>query len=249
MGQFKKSWLGQAFKQCFWSAARAYTKEEHEVHMWIMKSMSVEVHVYLTLIPSASWCRHAFTTNCTSGMLLNNCCESFNNVLRKCRDKPILSLMEWMRIYCMKKIFQKKEGVDKYKRNVMPHYFEVEYHQERYVVDLNAKTCGCKKWDIAGIPCPHIFACLTKKRLEPEDYCHQVYTKETYLKAYDNMVKALPGPKQWEHTEHPQPAPPTYRKMPGRPNSKKRRKEVGENEERQLVKKGTQGRNMATAAN
>ncbi|XP_074296917.1 uncharacterized protein LOC141627579 [Silene latifolia] len=187
--------------------------------MGIMKIMFVEAHAYLTSIPSASWCRHAFTTNYTSGMLLNNCCESFNNVLRKCKDKPILSLMEWMKRYCMKRIFQKKEGADKHNRNVMPairkqldvtkklsqqctlyqsmpHYFEVEYHQERYVVDLDAKTCGCKKWDIAGIPCPHVYACLTKKRLEPEDYCHQAYTKETYLKAYGNMFKALPGPKQ-----------------------------------------------------
>ncbi|KAH9612102.1 hypothetical protein KSS87_002582, partial [Heliosperma pusillum] len=257
---FKKSWPGQAFKQCFWSAARAYTKEDHEVHMGVMRSMSVEAHAYLTSIPSASWCRHGFTTNCTSGMLLNNCCESFNNVLRKCRDKPILSLMEWMTRYNMKRIFQKKEGADKYEGKVMPavmkqlditsklsrhcklfqseaHYFEVEYHAERFVVDLHAKTCGCKKWDITGIPCPHVFACIIKKRLDPEDFVHPAYSKEMYLKAYGTMIKALPGPKQWEHTEHPQPAPPAYRKMPGRPSTKKMRKEVGENEERQLVKK------------
>ncbi|KAL9237489.1 hypothetical protein vseg_012029 [Gypsophila vaccaria] len=47
----------------------------------------------------------------------------------------------------------------------------------------------------------------------------------------------MPSPKQRVRTDVAQPSPPAYRKMPRRPSSKKRRKETGENEERQLGKK------------
>ena len=35
------------------------------------------------------------------------------------------------------------------------HRFEVEYHTERYIMDLEETTCGCWVWDLIGIPCSH----------------------------------------------------------------------------------------------
>ncbi|XP_074293278.1 uncharacterized protein LOC141620257 [Silene latifolia] len=93
---------------------------EFEQHMEELKSMSVGAHAYLSAIPTKHWCRHAFSNKCKSAMMLNNCCESFNNALRKCRDKPVLSVMKWIRRYCMKRTYSKWEGVDKVKDNLMP---------------------------------------------------------------------------------------------------------------------------------
>ncbi|KAH9622115.1 hypothetical protein KSS87_021471 [Heliosperma pusillum] len=117
---FKLNWAGEAYKQIFWKAARAYTKEEFEEHMKEIKKMSVGAHAYLSVIPTKHWCRHAFNTRCKSSMMLNNCCESFNNTLKKCRDKPVLSIMEWIRRYCMRRMFMKWEGADKVEGNLMP---------------------------------------------------------------------------------------------------------------------------------
>ena len=55
--------------------------------MTAIKDILVEAYEYLAAIPSAHLSRHAFTTKSKSGMLLNNCCESFNNVLREARGK------------------------------------------------------------------------------------------------------------------------------------------------------------------
>lgn len=53
-------------------------------------------------------------------MLLNNVCETFNNVMREVRDKYILTHMEWLRRYVMNRHLVKKEGVEKYEGKVMP---------------------------------------------------------------------------------------------------------------------------------
>ena len=64
-----------------------------------IKKIYVDAFEYLNAIPPKHWSRHAFPNRSKFGILLNNCCESFNNVLREVRGKPIISLMEWIRRY------------------------------------------------------------------------------------------------------------------------------------------------------
>ncbi|XP_074313690.1 uncharacterized protein LOC141648880 [Silene latifolia] len=226
---------------------KTYTKEEFEKYMAEMKEMSVPGFTYLNLIPTKHWARPAFSTKCKSGMMLNNCCESFNNVLRKCKDKPVLELLEWIRRYNMTRIWSKSERVAKLEGNSMPsvikqlgiaekeyrhcrteqsgpHEYEVEYNLDRWIIDLEKRTCNCFKWDLTGIPCVHAYACIKKRRGDPKICVHEAYSKEVYVKAYSHFIKALPGPKQWEKTDHPQPEPPAYRKIPGKPSLKKKEK-------------------------
>lgn len=75
--------------------------------------MSEEAFMYLDNIPVRHWSRHAFTTNCKSNMLLNNLCEIFNAVIREARDKPILTQMQWLRRYMMRRNNEKWEAVQK----------------------------------------------------------------------------------------------------------------------------------------
>ncbi|XP_074298337.1 uncharacterized protein LOC141629194 [Silene latifolia] len=257
---FKRTYPCEDFRQTFWRIAKAYTKPEFDQHMEVMKGMTVGAFNYLSSIPTKHWCRHAFGTICKSAMMLNNCAESFNNVIRKCRDKPIIELMEWLRRYNMRRMCSKREGASTLGDDIMPAIvkqldviytearkceiarsdtfkFEVEYNLERFVVDLQKKSCDCRKWDVTGVPCVHAFAAILKKRQEPKDFVDRAYSKEVYKLTYAPSISPMPGPKLWEKSLHPQPNPPPYRKMPGRPNSKKRRKEQGENEQRVYVKR------------
>ena len=59
-----------------------------------LKNLNAEAYEYMASIPSNAWCRYAFDTVCKSNMLLNNICESFNAVLKSCRDKVVLTHME-----------------------------------------------------------------------------------------------------------------------------------------------------------
>lgn len=106
--------------------------------------------------------------------------------------------------------------------------YEAKLRGDQVLVDLGQRTCTCYHWDLTGIPCVHAYACLMDRRANPENYVHVAYSRETYLKAYEPVIKPMPGPKYWEKVNLRQPLPPAIRVMPGRPKSKKRKKEKGE---------------------
>ncbi|XP_074296731.1 uncharacterized protein LOC141627294 [Silene latifolia] len=248
---FKLQFTGQLYKDTFWSAARCTTKAEFTRHMEGMKLLLGAAHAYLAAIPPQTWSRHAFTPNCKSNLLLNNICETFNAVLKDARDKPILTHMEWMRRYVMKRHSEKREGCKSWEGTHMPYVekymkwaeeearlgtvleglnyeYEVDYRREQHAVKLRDKTCTCYHWQLTGLPCPHAIACIVKNRGNPRMYVDEAYSKVTYLRAYGQSISPMPGVKQWDRVGLDEPVPPPYRKLPGRPNKKKRRKEAGE---------------------
>ncbi|XP_056695887.1 uncharacterized protein [Spinacia oleracea] len=213
--------------------------------------LSEDAHEYLAKIPPRHWSRHAFTQNCKSNMLLNNLCETFNAVIKDARDKPILTQMEWLRRYMMKRNNDKWEAAKKVEGKFMPYVqtvfdgleklarscivqqsrddnYEVQLKGDQCVVDLEQRTCSCYQWELTGIPCVHAFACMLEKRVDPELYVHPYYSKETYLLAYESPIKPMPGPKHWEKVNMRQPLPPAFKVQPGRPKGKKRKLEKGE---------------------
>ena len=66
---------------------------------------------------------------------------------------------------------------------------------------------------------------------------HKAYHISSYATTYGPLFKGMPGHEQWEVTDCPKPLPPPYRVMPGRPSKKKRKKGIGEDQERQQVKR------------
>ena len=34
--------------------------------------------------------------------------------------------------------------------------FEIDCKQQSFKVDLESKTCGCRKWDLTRVPCLHV---------------------------------------------------------------------------------------------
>ncbi|KAH9623644.1 hypothetical protein KSS87_021988 [Heliosperma pusillum] len=250
---FKLSYGGKLYKESFWNAVRATTKADFDGHMEGIKFLSYDAWAYLNVIPVEHWSRHAFQTHCKSNMLLNNLCETFNAVLKDARDKPILTQMEWIRRYVMKRTCEKREGLQKYEGRLMPYVnkylkwaadeatygkalqskddnFEVDFKGERWVVQLNQRKCNCRNCQLSGLPCTHAMVCILKQRLDHEDFVDDAYTKERYAMAYELAISPMPGVKQWEKSGLPEPLPPIIRKMRGRPSKKRRRKEAGEEE-------------------
>ena len=46
--------------------------------------------------------------------MVNNLSESFNSMIVKARDKPILSMLEWIRVRLMSRLYIKKIDIEKY---------------------------------------------------------------------------------------------------------------------------------------
>ena len=108
-----------------------------------IKKISVEAYEYLVVIPTKHWSRHAFPTRSKSRMLLNNCCESFNNVLREARGKPIISLMEWIRRYVMQRSAAKKKGLSNFESVLMPSVNKMIEKKCKGYIRFKGNPSGC----------------------------------------------------------------------------------------------------------
>lgn len=107
-------------------------------------------------------------------------------------------------------------------------------------MNLNDWTCGCKLWQLSGIPCRHVVSTIWANREQPEAYCHQCYSKDVYLKTYNFIIKPVPSHHEWVHSNFAKIQPPLYHKPCGRPR-KLRRKAANEpkNQHKQTRKGGT----------
>ncbi|XP_061993480.1 uncharacterized protein LOC133711365 [Rosa rugosa] len=156
-------------------------------------------------------------------ILLNNHSESFNKSILPARKKPILSCLEDIRAATMLRVISSSDNIFEIQgRGVACASGLVAAHS----VSLDARTCTCKRWDISGVPCGHAVAAIHSKGMRPDDFVHEYFTMDTYMKAYEPILFPIAGVAEWDKIHRPIP-PPLYRRQPGRPKMS-RNKEPGE---------------------
>ncbi|KAL3537363.1 hypothetical protein ACH5RR_000729 [Cinchona calisaya] len=58
----------------------------------------------------------------------------------------------------------------------------------RFVVDLPARICSHRKWQLTGIPCSHVVRRITDNGEKIEQYLSHYYTREMFLSAYEPVT-------------------------------------------------------------
>ena len=103
------------------AATEATYEEAWEDKMALIKEVSEEAYDwFMTTIPKNAWCKHAFSHYPKCDLLLNNLSESFNSTILVDRDKPIITLFEWIRPYIMASFVTQKAKLERYKSEIMP---------------------------------------------------------------------------------------------------------------------------------
>jgi hypothetical protein len=125
----------------------------------------------------------------------------------------------------MKKLERNKEADDyicHWSNNLQ---FEVDHsHEPRSVVDLEAKTCGCGRWQLYGIPCPHAICAIYRNRWYPEEYIRKWYLMDTYRLSYAPNIHPMSGPSDWPIDRDVDPIQPLIPKPQcGRPKKLRKR--------------------------
>ena len=167
-------------------------------------------------------------------------------MILKARDKPILSILEWIRVRLMSIFYIKRTCIEKYHGKLCLNIqdrpeklkveckgfcamlsrrfvYEVDNERERHMVDLVRKTCSCKVWDLIGIPCKHGIAAIYVNREKPEDYTHPCYYKDVYVKTYKTPLPPMPSKFKWISSGLPAPVAPNVYKPPGKPPIKRKK--------------------------
>ncbi|XP_071739317.1 uncharacterized protein [Rutidosis leptorrhynchoides] len=172
----RKGFNGEAYKKHLWKCASATTVCHFEKAMLDLKGFSKECHTYLSKIPPSPWSKSHFSGRAKSDVLLNNICEVLNRWLLDARDKPIITALEYVREYLMKRIVKNMNRAAKSDGPLTPtatklfelikkdanhctvlwsgsNLYQVNGpHGEQCVVDIDEIKCACRKWEITGIP-------------------------------------------------------------------------------------------------
>ncbi|CAI9262502.1 unnamed protein product [Lactuca saligna] len=184
----------------------------------------------------------------------NGISECFNSIIVDARKKPLITMLEEIRIYIMDRFAHMIEESTRWNTRICPavlkkmklfgknmrfwliihsqqHVFEARRGCDSYMVDLDGRHCTCRLWDLAGIPCVHAIATINYIHQTPDEYIDDMFSKEQFLKCYSANISPVNGSNLWPQTEYIKPLPPVSRRIPGRPKVNRRR-HVSENDGR-----------------
>ncbi|GAU09980.1 hypothetical protein TSUD_391720 [Trifolium subterraneum] len=249
----KKFGGGTLMRDLMMGAAKATYAQAWEEKMNMLKEVDAKAHDWLMKVPKKSWCKHAFSFHTKCDVLMNNLSESFNATILLQRDKPIITMFEWIRTYLMGRFASLKQKCESYVGAMMPKpkkrldweieksgnwfptwagglKFEVTHFHfvDKFVVDLGKRSCSCNFWELVGIPCRHAVAAITMKGEDPITYVHRYYSKMCYKDCYDQIISPINGENRWPKTDYPHILPPQFKRGPGRPKKLRRRDPDGE---------------------
>ncbi|CAK8573059.1 unnamed protein product [Lathyrus sativus] len=153
-----------------------------------IKGVNEEAFKHLIKIPPRFWSKSRFQPSSCYDTLVNNMSEAFNFVFVAARSKPIMTMLEKIRVYIMQ-IWESNRHAGEYDYEVR----HTSLNGEKYVVNLYKKECSCRLWVLTGLPCCHAMSCMKDQHLEINDFVPDCYKKEQYAACYAHVIYPLNG--------------------------------------------------------
>jgi hypothetical protein len=97
-----------------WRAANATYPQAWKREMDEMKKANLDAFKYLIQISPRFWSKSYFKSGPKCDTLLNNMSEAFNSVIVGSRQKPIVTMMEEIRVYLMERWQKNREAAAKF---------------------------------------------------------------------------------------------------------------------------------------
>ncbi|KAL4572632.1 hypothetical protein LXL04_019412 [Taraxacum kok-saghyz] len=246
LANFRRPFSSLELKNLFWAATYSTVEGDFIAKMEDIKKINEKAYDCLMSKNPTTWCRAFFSQGYACEAIENGVSESFNSMVRDIRRKPLLTMLEEIRIYMMDRfyymgatttswrtevcpaIIQKMEEFGKNMRywRVIPSrgtVFETRYAYAAYKVDLEHRYCTCRLWEISGVPCVHAQAAINFVHLTPTDFISDWFGKAKYVATYTTNILHVNGSNIWAHTAYTKHLPPLIRRMSGRPKSKRKR--------------------------
>ncbi|XP_021773983.1 uncharacterized protein LOC110737942 [Chenopodium quinoa] len=179
-----KTYKGDELKLMFWKIAKSYNMADYTENLEALEQLDPDAANAFRAYNPKLLCRAFLDTSVKSDAITSNMAETFNGYIINARTKHLIYMLEEIR----KRLEIKKNKAVYY--DVMPSseiLFNVSYQLDFLVVNLDAKKCTCRKWDMVGISCCHAVACIFFLHKEAEDYVDRSYWKDMYFKAYGGM--------------------------------------------------------------
>nr|GEU55220.1 hypothetical protein CTI12_AA204890 [Tanacetum cinerariifolium] len=233
---FKKKWNGLHFKNLFWGAAVSTVQHNFYSKMNLIGNIDPEAKQWLVDRNPNSWCRAFFRMDRGYAAYENGIFESYHNSIRIARGKPLITMLEEIRVYLMQRLYSMHNLAANLGDNITPsirkeikrlkhsrrywtvypcgnNVFELRKGDDSSSVNIDNKTCACKWWDLSGVPCVHSVAAFSFLKNHPILGVSAWYSKKMWQNAYSYFIKPVGGSSMWPQTLEGPPLPPVLRKM------------------------------------
>ncbi|CAI9293941.1 unnamed protein product [Lactuca saligna] len=245
LADFHKKFKGEQYFKPSWRAVNAITIPKFEATMNEIKSLESRAYDYLIERDSRCWSKAFFREGIDFDAVENGVSESFNSIVLDARRKPLITMLEDIRCWAMQRLWMQKQNGLSWDLDICPSIrreiedlkelfwvpyvsgykeFEVFKGNERYAIDLNQRACGCRSWQLTGIPCVHAISTILSLNLDVEAFVSNSYPKVSFLNRYEYKIHPLNDSCEWPHVEGLHSIlPPLKRRLPGRPYVKGKR--------------------------
>ncbi|CAI9279652.1 unnamed protein product [Lactuca saligna] len=225
----RKKCMQSEYRDHLWICASTTTISEFEHLMKEFSEYDKEACQWLKQIPPVHWARSHFLGREVFDVLISNMCEVFNGKIEKGKDKPVISCLDFIGEYLMKRICNLMKAMKKAKGPLIPTTTDIldARKKDQHVVDVRIQTYTFRKWELMVIPCRHAIATLNEISKDPEvelgiyEWVHKVYWLETWQKVYSFKVEPIKGRPMWPKSNCPTKLiPPPHRTQVGRRKKK-----------------------------
>ncbi|XP_012832642.1 PREDICTED: uncharacterized protein LOC105953518 [Erythranthe guttata] len=233
--------LRKAIVLQFDSCVYAASKEEFEVAMGDLRSNGAErIFNFLADLPYENWA-HSYFEAGRYGQSTSNAVESWNAQIRRYRHLPITNFIDAIRSLLMVQMCIRHEEGDTWTTAICPNLETIvdsfvnegrpltvkkasEFVYEVYsvpnaVVDVQARTCSCRWWQINGYPCVHAAAVLFLYRNDGYEHIDEYFHVSMFKSTYAMLIQ--PFGKVVVDNQQKLVGPPDYHTRRGRPRVKR----------------------------
>jgi len=224
---FKKRYSGKIFDDHLWPTAYSWSPYYFEKHWKAMEEAKPSAMMYIRQWHTRIWTRSQFGTHCKVDYVTNNLAECFNNWIKQFKGLNLDDLMDKIRQLIMDKWDVRRTVSRKIEGLILPHIIKNLKEQSRNldmdvqrsgdilaevsvkggsgykcVVNLDERTCHCRKWQVSRIPCKHTIAFITSLREPLEKHVDMYYSVQKFRAAYEILIPAMPDKSQWPQSDH-----------------------------------------------
>ncbi|XP_048489808.2 uncharacterized protein LOC125491764 [Beta vulgaris subsp. vulgaris] len=217
---------GDDMKLMFWKAAKAYSLADYNEALAEMEAENPNAVTDFKAHNSKVFCRAFLDTTTKVDVITSNLSETFNGYIINARTKHLIYLLEDIRVGLMQRLVVKRQAMEGSSAQLCPRItsrlekekewaanctpipstntvFQVNHGMDSLTVDLQARSCTCKKWDLTGIPCCHAVSCIFFCHKDAEDYVSGYYTRDIYLQSYGGSIPPVVGDRHWPKINSP----------------------------------------------
>ena len=107
-------------KLLFWKVAKSTIEGEFLMQMERIREESQAAYDYLMERDPRTWCRAFFRIGVACESIENGMTECFNVIIVDARKKPLLTMLEDIRLYMMERFYNLRMAADKWEDVVCP---------------------------------------------------------------------------------------------------------------------------------